>query len=91
MFSLQLYSKAIETDSQTAELYVNRAHVMLKLERYDEAKKDAVTGISLSPNDPKAHLRKGVACFHLQQYFEAREAFLASSSLGGKKLISTSF
>ena len=84
--SFQLYSKAIESDSETAELYVNRAHILLKLLQYPEAKKDALSAINLCPNDPKAHLRKGVACFHLEQYQEALEAFKASSNFGGKIL-----
>jgi tetratricopeptide (TPR) repeat protein len=81
----QLYSKAIEMDSQVAELYINRAHIMQKLGRYQDSKTDASTAISLSPTDPKAHLRMGVACFHLEQYTEALNAFQTSCNVGGKQ------
>lgn len=38
----------------------------------------------LNPSDPRAHLRQGVACFHLQQYEEALEAFQKSADVGGQ-------
>lgn len=55
----------------------------MKLERYAESKTDALKATELNPTDAKAHYRKGLACFHLQQYEEALEAFQESLKNGG--------
>lgn len=64
---------------------MNRAHTLQKLDKYLESKNDAQRAVELNPQDPKAHLRKGIACFHLEQYEEAKEAFEHSSDVGGMK------
>ena len=77
LFKFQWYTEGIKTLSGSAlvDLYTNRAHALLKLERYAEAKSDAQKATELNPTEFKAHYRKGVSCFHLQQYEEALEAF----------------
>lgn len=70
-------------DDSKAEYLTNRAHALQKLERYEESKSDAHRATELSPLDPKAHLRKGIACFHLEQYEEAQLAFQSSLEFGG--------
>lgn len=70
-------------DDTRAEYFVNRAHTLQKLDKYVESKSDAQRAAELNPQDPKAHLRKGIACFHLEQYEEANQAFEQSSTVGG--------
>ena len=82
-FLLQLYSRAIALDSQNPDFYVNRSHTLQKLEKYQESKKDAEKAIELNPSEAKAYLRKGVACFHLGEYQEAKEAFGCGIEVGG--------
>lgn len=82
---LQLYTQAILKDETKAEYFINRAHALQKLERYADSKEDSEKAIKLNPADPKAHLRKGIACFHLGLYEEAHKSFLASSKTGGNQ------
>lgn len=73
-------------DGTKGEYFVNRAHALQKLDKYVDSKNDAQKAIELNTRDPKAHLRKGIACFHLEQYQEAKEAFEQSSIAGGMRL-----
>jgi len=78
-----LYTEAIKIVDDLPEYYTNRAHALLKLERFNESKSDAQKATELDPQDSKAYLRKGIACFHLQQFEEALEAFQESYKHGG--------
>jgi suppressor of G2 allele of SKP1 len=78
-----LYNEAIKIVDDLPEYYTNRAHALLKLDRFAESKSDAQKATELDPSDSKAHLRKGIACFHLQQFEEALEAFQESYKHGG--------
>ena len=70
-------------EEDRSEYYAYRSHALLKLERYEESKLDALTATQLSPEDSRGHLRLGIACFHLEQYQEALEAFKKCSQVGG--------
>jgi len=86
----EYYTRAIQLDDSQAEYFLNRAHVLQKLDQYKKSLLDSEKAISLNPQNPKtfcnAFLRKGIACFHLGDYKEAREAFEQSSKLGGNEL-----
>jgi tetratricopeptide (TPR) repeat protein len=81
--ALDLYSQAIETSPQCAELYVLRAAVHLKTENFTSAIADSNKAISLDPNNSKAYLRKGIACFNMEEYGTAKNAFEKGRDLDG--------
>jgi len=83
---MQYYTRAIQLDDTRSEYFLNRAHVLQKLDQYKNSLLDAEKAISLNPQDPKTFLRKGIACFHLGEYKDAREAFEQSSKIGGNEL-----
>jgi len=82
----EYYTRAIQLDDTQSEYFLNRAHVLQKLDQYKNSLQDAEKAITLNPQDPKTFLRKGIACFHLGDYKEAREAFEQSSKIGGNEL-----
>jgi tetratricopeptide (TPR) repeat protein len=55
----QLYSKAIAEDDAQADFYANRANAYLKLDKNEEAVKDATQALTLNPKHSRALLRKG--------------------------------
>ena len=63
-------------DDTRAEYFTYRALALQKLERHAESRSDAQRAVELSPLDPKAHLRLGIASFHLEQYEEALVALM---------------
>ena len=73
--ALELYNSAIEQASDSSELYVLRAAVHLKLENFTKAISDCNKAIALDPANAKAYLRKGVACFHMEEFATAKIAF----------------
>jgi suppressor of G2 allele of SKP1 len=73
--ALQQYSSAIEQASDSSELYVLRAAVHLKLENFTSAISDCNKAIVLDPMNAKAFLRKGVACFQMEEFATAKTAF----------------
>ena len=75
-------------DDTRAEYFTYRALALQKLERHAESRSDAQRAIELSPMDPKARLRFGIASFHLEQYEEALVAFNASLQFGGILVLS---
>lgn len=85
--ALDEYNKAVEGESSAAELtkfLTKRAACHIKLRQFTNAVADANQAISLSPSDQMAHFRKGVACFSLDEFETALEAFKESEKLGGK-------
>ena len=72
--ALAHYSSAIEIEPNNADCYSKRAAAQLKRLRYTEAASDATASIKLKPSR-KAYLRKGLACFALQEFESARAAF----------------
>ena len=83
--ALSYYTKGIELLHDVQEdgtlcndLYRNRSYVNLQLQRFDEAKSDALSSISNKPNDEldaKAYNRAGLAAYGQGEYLEARKYF----------------
>ncbi|EIE25539.1 SGS-domain-containing protein [Coccomyxa subellipsoidea C-169] len=87
--AIELYTKAISLSPNDADLYASRAQSYIKEERFLEAVQDASKAAELSPKLGKAHLRKGVALFNLEEYESAKEAFETANSIQKKKEIET--
>jgi len=84
--AVELYSKALEKDPDNAQTLAARAEAHLRLENYMEASEDAGKAIDLAPDMPKAHLRKGIACFNLEEFETAKACFETGLGLDpGKK------
>ncbi|XP_071732626.1 protein SGT1 homolog B-like [Rutidosis leptorrhynchoides] len=75
------YSQAIAINPNNADLFSDRAQVNIKLGNFTEAVSDANKAIELDPSISKPYLRKGTACFKLEEYHTAKTAFEAGSSL----------
>ncbi|KAJ4127710.1 hypothetical protein NW768_007982 [Fusarium equiseti] len=80
--ALFYYTKGLELASADGtlrnDLYRNRAYVNLQLQRFDEAKSDALASITNNPTDDlnaKAYNRAGLAAYGQGQFLEAREYF----------------
>ncbi|KAF6262019.1 hypothetical protein COO60DRAFT_1699571 [Scenedesmus sp. NREL 46B-D3] len=68
------YTQALEVEPSAA-VYEARANAKIELEKYMEAVQDASKAIELDSNYAKAYLRKGTACFHLEEYETALQCF----------------
>nr|XP_043632151.1 protein SGT1 homolog A-like [Erigeron canadensis] len=79
--AVDLYSQAISFEPNNPELYSDRAQANIKLHNFTEAVADANKAIELDSSNPKAYLRKGSACFSLEEYQTAKTAFEAGSAL----------
>ncbi|KAL3697591.1 hypothetical protein R1sor_011667 [Riccia sorocarpa] len=75
--AVRLYGEAIALNRSNPELYCGRAAVYIKQKLYLEAVADAKEAIKLDQNLSQAHFRKGEACFHLEEYSTAKDAFEA--------------
>ncbi|CAL8460786.1 g317 [Coccomyxa elongata] len=83
--AIDLYTKALAISPHDPDLYASRAQSYIKEERFLEAVQDASKAAELSPQLAKAHLRKGVAFFNLEEYESAKEAFETANSLQKRK------
>lgn len=79
--AIDLYSQAILIHPTNADLFSDRAQANIKLKNFTEAVSDANKAIELDRSNPKAYLRKGTACFNLEEYQTAKTAFEAGASL----------
>ncbi|KAK2157452.1 hypothetical protein LSH36_191g03037 [Paralvinella palmiformis] len=79
------YTKAIELDDTRDEYYVARAHARTKLDRFQDANLDATRAVQLNDKSVKAHFRKGVALFNLEDYSSALESFTHAKTLDVRK------
>jgi len=79
----QYFKKAVEGDSKNPKYLLHRATTLLKLKKYKEAIGDLDDSIKIHET-PNAQLRKGIAHFYLDQYEEAKSAFLKAQDLGIK-------
>ncbi|XP_071094218.1 tetratricopeptide repeat protein 28-like [Haliotis cracherodii] len=75
--AIQLYSEAIQLDSNNHILYTNRSAAFLKVNQYQRSLEDAQKARSLNSKWSKAYLREGVALKYLGQYGEALASFAA--------------
>ncbi|CCI40928.1 unnamed protein product [Albugo candida] len=74
--ALAAYSKSLEENDMDADTFSKRAAVYLKLTKWEEARSDADHAIALDVALSIAYLRKGIACFELERYEEAKDTFL---------------
>eukprot|EP01090_Pellita_catalonica_P016108 TRINITY_DN4536_c0_g1_i1.p1 TRINITY_DN4536_c0_g1~~TRINITY_DN4536_c0_g1_i1.p1 ORF type:complete len:395 (+),score=110.56 TRINITY_DN4536_c0_g1_i1:48-1232(+) len=76
--ALEKYTKAISLNAgNSADCYIKRSACQYKLKKYTDAVADASTGIKLDPSNINGHLRKGIACFYLDEFETAKDAFEA--------------
>lgn len=79
--SLKLYTEAIAVDATKDQYYVGRSQANLKLDRIAEALADAEKALEINPKNSKAYLRKGVACFRLNDFVTAKQMLLSGKDL----------
>ncbi|XP_045814032.1 protein SGT1 homolog B-like [Trifolium pratense] len=78
--AVDLYSLAIDLDPNNPNLFADRAQSYIKLNSFTEAVSDANKAILLNPTLAKAYLRKGTACFNLEEYHTAKVALEKGAS-----------
>ncbi|XP_057478725.1 protein SGT1 homolog B-like isoform X2 [Actinidia eriantha] len=79
--AVDLYTQAISLKPKNADLFADRAQANIKLKNFTEAVADANKAIELDPLMTKAYLRKGTACFKLEEYHTAKAALEKGASL----------
>ncbi|KAI4383143.1 hypothetical protein MLD38_009018 [Melastoma candidum] len=79
--AVDLYTQAIAISPANPELFADRAQANLKLRDFTQAVADANKAIELDNSMPKAYLRKGSACFELEEYQTAKAALEKGASL----------
>ncbi|GJZ20880.1 protein SGT1 homolog B-like protein [Tanacetum coccineum] len=79
--AVDYYSQAIALDPNSSHLFSDRAQANIKLNNFNEALADASKAIELDSSNAKAYLRKGTACFSLEEYDTAKTAFEAGCKL----------
>ncbi|KAL4858418.1 Protein SGT1 A [Chlorella vulgaris] len=84
--AIKLYTQAVEA-APTAAALAGRASVHNKLKNYMEAAADASHAIELDDKLVPAHKEKGSACYHLEEYESAMDAFEAAAALEPSKKI----
>nr|CAB3262768.1 uncharacterized protein LOC100183053 [Phallusia mammillata] len=73
--AIELFTKAIFLYNRECKYFGNRAYCYEKMGNYGSALDDANTAISLSPDWPKGHFRKGKALIGLKELAEAEASF----------------
>lgn len=73
--AIDLYSRAIELDSQNAVYWANRAFAHTKLEEYGSAVLDATKAIEIDPKYSKGYYRRGAAHLAMGKFKEALKDF----------------
>jgi tetratricopeptide (TPR) repeat protein len=76
--ALVFYSQAIDLDPSVPSFYTNRAAVFLKMNRGDEALKDANKSLDLDSTWIKGHIRKALALIALGKH-DGAKSFLDKS------------
>ncbi|PSC71613.1 SGT1 A [Micractinium conductrix] len=79
--ALDLYSQAIESDPASAAALAARASVHNKMNNHMEAAADASRAAELDDGLAAAHKEKGLACYHLEEFESAMDAFEAAAAL----------
>ncbi|KAA8525026.1 hypothetical protein F0562_011336 [Nyssa sinensis] len=73
--SIDLYTQAIELNSQNAVYWANRAFAHTKLEEYGSAIQDASKTIEIDPKYSKGYYRRGAAYLAMGKFKEALKDF----------------
>ncbi|XP_032878193.1 protein SGT1 homolog isoform X2 [Amblyraja radiata] len=79
--AVEALNAAVELDLNVAENYCQRAYAHILLRNYKEVVKDASKALELKPNYALAHLRKGIAEYHLKMYQSSLESFTRGHEL----------
>lgn len=85
--ALELFSQAVDADPSDAAALAGRASVHNKLNSHMEAAADASRAVELDDSLAAAHKEKGLACYHLDEFESAMDAFEAASALEPAKNI----
>ena len=80
--AIEHYSAAIAADDSVAAFYTNRAMCLLRLERWSEAKADALTATERDSSFAKGYLRAAQACGGMEDYAGMRELLDSAYKLG---------
>lgn len=73
--AVDLYTQAIELNSQNAVYWANRAFAHTKLEQYGSAVQDATRAIEIDPKYSKGYYRRGAAYLAMGKFKEALKDF----------------
>ncbi|KAK8631707.1 hypothetical protein V6N13_028488 [Hibiscus sabdariffa] len=73
--AIDLYTQAIELNSQNAVYWANRAFAHTKLEEYGSAIQDATKAIEVDPRYSKGYYRRGAAFLAMGKFKEALKDF----------------
>ncbi|KAH1131129.1 hypothetical protein J1N35_002507 [Gossypium stocksii] len=73
--AIDLYTQAIELNSQNAVYWANRAFAHTKLEEYGSAIQDATEAIEVDPKYSKGYYRRGAAYLAMGKFKEALKDF----------------
>merc|ERR1712123_126887 len=79
--AIDLYGKAIATDSTNKVFFSNRSAAYMKAEDYRSALTDGEQAIELAPTWAKGYSRKGAALYALARFEEAKIAYEEASKL----------
>eukprot|EP01102_Stenamoeba_stenopodia_P022891 TRINITY_DN9703_c0_g1_i1.p1 TRINITY_DN9703_c0_g1~~TRINITY_DN9703_c0_g1_i1.p1 ORF type:complete len:361 (+),score=98.62 TRINITY_DN9703_c0_g1_i1:161-1243(+) len=78
--ALDKYTKAIEAQPKV-EFFLKRSACHAKLKNFTDALDDANAAIRLDPQNPQGYMKKGMACFSLDEYETAKASFEKGLSL----------
>ncbi|KAL8507982.1 hypothetical protein ACS0TY_018507 [Phlomoides rotata] len=73
--SIDLYTQAIEVNTENAVYWANRAFAHTKLEEYGSAIQDATKAIEIDPKYSKGYYRRGAAYLAMGKFKEALKDF----------------
>ncbi|NXP12387.1 TTC31 protein, partial [Thinocorus orbignyianus] len=73
--AVQAFTEAVRLNPREHRLFGNRSYCYEKLQRYEEALRDAQVSLGLQPGWPKGFFRKGKALRGLKHYAEAASVF----------------
>ncbi|XP_049691463.1 tetratricopeptide repeat protein 31 isoform X2 [Accipiter gentilis] len=73
--AVQAFTEAVKLNPREHRLFGNRSYCYEKLQRYEEALRDAQVSLGLQPGWPKGFFRKGKALRGLKRYAEAISTF----------------
>ncbi|KAH8092360.1 hypothetical protein JL720_5329 [Aureococcus anophagefferens] len=82
--ALVAYGSAIDGDDKCAAAYAGRAAIYLRLEKYTNALQDANAALAEDGACEPALYRKGLACFHLDEFETALDSFQKGLKLLGR-------
>lgn len=77
--AIQSYTQALDEFAKDAQTYLNRGTARMKLKKWFEALEDINVAVTLEPN-AVAYYRQGIVYFELDEYEQAKKAFVSASS-----------